>query len=796
MKDKEGGMNGPQECGSVATSSGASTSRGRGSTAGRWLQQQHGSMFEASAEGIEGLHMFDPRHVPMQTDPEWAAFDASMQDGAESEAEKAIWRAGLQTAAAGGGEFQMATSSGSGSGSDSEARSASDSSTSNTESSDDSVSSGEEMWNQAKVNEMDVQPPALARPEAQDTRVIPKIECEGSTSSPDLTDAAHASEEFRWDDAIAALKDERLVRRPSRITDRMAAARQVFLEAPTLTRRKGDDKWLTSGGRKGSSERWITAEVGVLKRYGRVVRMRGVPLKFAQYSMLHARVARGGARETFDDKGKVLWVVQAIDGPVGSPHVLSALNVPHGRAVVDILGEPACKFISFRSASLSGFSHEQELGAIVRQGDGVKLSSRQGDFAEYHRRADGEPPFEEGDVVGFTRGLISRSTRRCEMLGIISRKAVIEGSAPPESERHLYDTVAYSGIVPVKVSLSAGTPYMTGCDCPAALEQGQVLAPSGKHDGTAVLVQASGTLGSRVGIVLNDCFEDMSAQAGDTLAANYKLVTAVVVTPTETVRTSESRTVVVRKLALAMIWCMVTVTVAVSLLVRLVVLHADAVLPLAETDCLPLLSTHNISQLLESGYKAQNPHAVSIGDLGLECTVGFSGTPHVEPCQGHRQAFGQVSGCVANNCSIDFDVHVVNADGTRVAMPSNPGYFLGWSVRVVAVNETWQTDPPYLTAAELELTCGQGSTAVGVPKATCKEEHGHFSDFSGCHTTDVCAVARDRRDQTGGDWERSQRCMKRQDQFTLNSAKNREWCLIDDNCEFCTQTALGTYCSF
>ena len=114
-------MNGPQEpgatgwfsgdapaaalsfCGSVATSSGASTSRGRGSTAVRWpQQQQHGSMFEASAGGIEGLHMFDPRHVPMQTDPGWAAFDASVQDGAESEAEKAIWRAGLQTAAAAG----------------------------------------------------------------------------------------------------------------------------------------------------------------------------------------------------------------------------------------------------------------------------------------------------------------------------------------------------------------------------------------------------------------------------------------------------------------------------------------------------------------------------------------------------------------------------------------------------------------------------------------------------------------------------------------------------------------------
>eukprot|EP01043_Picozoa_sp_COSAG02_P087672 COSAG02_NODE_24910_length_674_cov_1.013913_1_plen_96_part_10 len=65
-----------------------------------------------------------------------------------------------------------------------------------------------------------------ATPEAQSTRTIhgiPKIEGDGSTSSPDVAVGAQASEEFHWDDAIAVLKDGRLAPRPSRITDCMAA---------------------------------------------------------------------------------------------------------------------------------------------------------------------------------------------------------------------------------------------------------------------------------------------------------------------------------------------------------------------------------------------------------------------------------------------------------------------------------------------------------------------------------------------------------------------------------------------
>eukprot|EP01047_Picozoa_sp_COSAG01_P037876 COSAG01_NODE_3038_length_6684_cov_114.904480_5_plen_102_part_00 len=70
-------------------------------------------------------------------------------------------------------------------------------------------------------------------------------------------------------------------------------------------------------------------------------------------------------------------------------------------------------------------SVQTELGAIVQQGTGVTLESAQGDFAEWHRRCEGEPPLEEGDVIGFDgQGLISRRTAGATMLGVISRKAV------------------------------------------------------------------------------------------------------------------------------------------------------------------------------------------------------------------------------------------------------------------------------------------------------------------------------------------------------------------------------------
>ena len=292
---------------------------------------------------------------------------------------------------------------------------------------------------------------------------------------------------MHWSEAIKRLQSCDVNPRPSHIADEDSQAQQVFLEHPLLKRRKGDDRWMTSGGRKGALERWATNEVGVLKRYGRVVRGQKVPLKYAQYSLQVRRRGCDGKWETVDIKDRSLWVVQPLHDSIVAQNVLSAPCAGPRQAVVDIHAPPNGKLLSFQSAvpSEGGI----ELGAVIRHGVGVKMQSGQGDFAEWHRRASGESPFEEGDVVGFRRGCITRNTQGCSALGIVSRKAVVEGTTPLEAERHLFDTVAYCGVVPVKLSTKRPVADL-GCDCPAP-RAGQLLTPSGRCDGTAVLVPAS-----------------------------------------------------------------------------------------------------------------------------------------------------------------------------------------------------------------------------------------------------------------------------------------------------------------
>lgn len=126
-------------------------------------------------------------------------------------------------------------------------------------------------------------------------------------------------------------------------------------------------------------------------------------------------------------------------------------------------------------------SFGKQIGAIERQNGGVTLSSSTGDFAEYYLRAEGEPEFEEGDVVGFVAEgaviVISRMTSRAKLVGVISREMIVAGKKPDPREMHKYDTVAHVGQVPVKVR---GHPIA-----------GDVLVPSGRQDGTAVVSNAS-----------------------------------------------------------------------------------------------------------------------------------------------------------------------------------------------------------------------------------------------------------------------------------------------------------------
>ena len=118
-------------------------------------------------------------------------------------------------------------------------------------------------------------------------------------------------------EAAALLSAGRVAVRPSQLFDAQCVAPMTFLEHPIIKRRKGDDRWVTSGGRKGATAVWLTGELGILKRYGRVVRDGKPDLKFAQFSVLSPPVTDGG--EAVDDKTKALWAVQPPEADKAKP---------------------------------------------------------------------------------------------------------------------------------------------------------------------------------------------------------------------------------------------------------------------------------------------------------------------------------------------------------------------------------------------------------------------------------------------------------------------------------------------
>jgi len=64
--------------------------------------------------------------------------------------------------------------------------------------------------------------------------------------------------------------------RPNEITQHDVHTRQIFIERPRRRRRgPGVDKWLNSGGMKGSTEHMLDEQVGIIKRYGKIRRWGG-----------------------------------------------------------------------------------------------------------------------------------------------------------------------------------------------------------------------------------------------------------------------------------------------------------------------------------------------------------------------------------------------------------------------------------------------------------------------------------------------------------------------------------------
>lgn len=357
--------------------------------------------------------------------------------------------------------------------------------------------------------------------------------------------------------------------------------RQIFLERPKVRRARteGCDKWRNSGGKKGGLLFWFNHSSGIRKCYVRIEPLDGTEPFFGAEFFRVARIEE----QLVPDQTAAVFIVDGNQGthakkkrvrqkrlskqktktqPVKAESPADAVSLKqestNPEPVQSRMALDACvkvratknqsKFISFVTESETDAGAnpmEIELGAVVKQGRGVKLQSRKGDFAEWHRRRDDEPPFEEGDVVGFdAAGMISRKTKGAAMLGVVSRQAVVEGSLPPQAQRHLFDTVAHVGVVPVKVVRPS--PPMGCKQSPCALQpgpgSGDVLIPSGRNDGTAVVADlddhtTGGSIDCRkIAVVLNS--EEWKVGRG---TGESQLVSSIIVSPVATQRADGTR---------------------------------------------------------------------------------------------------------------------------------------------------------------------------------------------------------------------------------------------------------------
>ena len=201
---------------------------------------------------------------------------------------------------------------------------------------------------------------------------------------------AAAVAELTWTDIGELLQGRgplaarRLSGRPPQVARNVR--RQIFVERPVKRRQvcKMNDKWFNSGGKTGSTTRRIGPTLSVRKRYGRCVPSDGsAPLSTCVFSLLSD--GPDGGRES---KAAVF----VVENPRAKPPCSGSADADD--TVLTLCAEPHhSRFVSFQAETTRGQTFE--LGSIVRGGQGVKLLSGQGDFAEWHPLRSGELPFEE-----------------------------------------------------------------------------------------------------------------------------------------------------------------------------------------------------------------------------------------------------------------------------------------------------------------------------------------------------------------------------------------------------------------
>jgi hypothetical protein len=478
---------------------------------------------------------------------------------------------------------------------------------------------------------------------------------------------------------------------------------EIMVEKPKVRRRPGgSDAWENSGGVRGASEFWLSTSEGIRKRYGKVrLKSCGKVISYHEYTML-----RGHRQSSIEDPTiTVFELVPAERAGTGKqagrgrrarpsqPPAVGKLQTGMKRRVPSpqqqageqrakashkqpsgaplerpllaspIIDRPKCedptgeqvapftmqssnpnetRFISFQAPHVDS-DGAIELGAIVRKGNGVKLESSQGDFAEWHRRVAKEPPFVEGEVVGFnSKGEISRRTKGAKMLGVISRRAVVEGSAPPRAERELYDTVAYTGVVPVRTVKgraegSRGAECERPCDdCGAGLlRAGDVLVPSGRNDGLAVAVAAAlggtkqWTTISRVATILKS---DTTPWGRSSREVEVRMVVAAVIPPTETLK---------RRPAHKLMWC----ALGGMLLIIAVVVFVQVVM------WMRMSSSQHAGQRLSSSDKASDLLPLCAASLANEDACRHLSGPARTACEHSCSCNPGYSGRAGEGCT-------------------------------------------------------------------------------------------------------------------------------------------------
>lgn len=203
-------------------------------------------------------------------------------------------------------------------------------------------------------------------------------------------------------------------------------------------RKKGSDTW---NYKSAAVDLWPDqGEYGVRKQHGNIYIVCGgssITCRAVSYKLIRRSQVPGRRADLIVSSGVLHHI------PSDQSDYLPS-NVPHPEA--DALTELRLfgtidKFISFKDAAGA------ERGFLKLGPQGVTLVSSTGDFAEWHRRAAAEPPMQAGDVVGFDgSGRLTRTTSRRGMTGVISERAIIEGSLPSAgADRSCFHLVAYCG---------------------------------------------------------------------------------------------------------------------------------------------------------------------------------------------------------------------------------------------------------------------------------------------------------------------------------------------------------------